>query len=148
MQNMQRGECESCDCSVEHSSDYTDKPGHFIRDCPVKNAVGDTGGRKPREGYVCRACGSELHYIQDCPVANQTGTGGRQGKRGPPKEIARTYNFSSWRVSAHQNCSGRMLVLLVKSQSGVSVLCPRQMVQLLMGRAGNISSSRLARSAT
>ncbi|RPD66453.1 nuclear protein [Lentinus tigrinus ALCF2SS1-7] len=64
------------------------EPGHFIRDCPVKNAVGDTGGKKPREGYVCRACGSELHYIQDCPVANQTGTGGRQGKRGPPKEIA------------------------------------------------------------
>ena len=66
------------------------QPGHFIRDCPVKNAVGDTGGKKPREGYVCRACGSELHYIQDCPVANQTG--GRQGggKRGPPKEIART----------------------------------------------------------
>ncbi|KAI0723917.1 nuclear protein [Cerioporus squamosus] len=62
--------------------------GHFIRDCPVKNAVGDTGGRKPREGYVCRACGSELHYIEDCPVANQTGHGNRQGRRGPPKEIA------------------------------------------------------------
>jgi hypothetical protein len=29
--------------------------------------VGDTGGRKPRKGYVCRACGSELHYIEDCP---------------------------------------------------------------------------------
>ncbi|TFK94758.1 nuclear protein [Polyporus arcularius HHB13444] len=62
--------------------------GHFIRDCPVKNAVGDTGGRKPREGYVCRACASELHYIEDCPVANQTGHGNRQGRRGPPKEIA------------------------------------------------------------
>ncbi len=61
-----------------------------MRDCPVKNAVGDTGGRKPREGYVCRACGSELHYIQDCPVAKQ---GGRErngrANRGPPKEIAR-----------------------------------------------------------
>ncbi len=29
--------------------------------------MGDTGGRKPRKGYVCRACGSELHYIEDCP---------------------------------------------------------------------------------
>ncbi|KAF8503799.1 nuclear protein [Russula emetica] len=43
-------------------------PGHFLRDCPTKHVVGDTGGRKPREGYVCRACGSELHYIEDCPV--------------------------------------------------------------------------------
>lgn len=62
-----------------------DQPGHFVRDCPVKNAVGDTGGRKPREGYVCRACGSELHYIQDCPVASQSHSQGR----GPPKEITR-----------------------------------------------------------
>ena len=61
--------------------------GHFIRDCPVKNAVGDTGGRKPREGYVCRACGSELHYIQDCPVARQSHSQGR----GPLKEITRTH---------------------------------------------------------
>ncbi|KAH9928175.1 nuclear protein [Fomitopsis serialis] len=63
--------------------------GHFVRDCPVKNAVGDTGGRKPKEGYVCRACGSENHYIQDCPEANQPsgGRGGGRG-RGPPKEIA------------------------------------------------------------
>ncbi|CDO73593.1 hypothetical protein BN946_scf185014.g63 [Trametes cinnabarina] len=64
------------------------QPGHFIRDCPVKNAVGDTGGKKPREGYVCRACGSELHYIQDCPVAKQTGPREGGGRRGPPKPIA------------------------------------------------------------
>lgn len=66
------------------------KSGHFVRDCPVKNAVGDTGGRKPREGYVCRACGSEAHYIQDCPVAapREGGKHGTRGPRGPPKEIA------------------------------------------------------------
>lgn len=54
--------------------------------------MGDTGGRKPKEGYVCRACGSEAHYIDDCPVANQRQTGGserRNGKRAPPKEIGR-----------------------------------------------------------
>lgn len=61
-----------------------------MRDCPTKHAVGDTGGRKPREGYVCRACGSEGHYIDDCPVANQRHPqGDRRGKRGPPKEIGR-----------------------------------------------------------
>lgn len=67
-----------------------EQTGHFVRDCPVKNAVGDTGGRKPKEGYVCRACGSENHYIQDCPEANQShgGRGGGRG-RGPPREIAR-----------------------------------------------------------
>lgn len=75
--------------SLLRRSHSTSQPGHFVRDCPVKNAVGDTGGKKPREGYVCRACGSELHFIQDCPVANQTG--GRQGggRRAPPKPIAR-----------------------------------------------------------
>lgn len=56
--------------------------------------MGDTGGRKPREGYVCRACGSDAHYIDDCPVANQRPAGGdrhgnQRGKRGPPKEIGR-----------------------------------------------------------
>ncbi|KAF8447777.1 CwfJ C-terminus 1-domain-containing protein-like protein [Boletus edulis BED1] len=42
-------------------------PGHLVRDCPTKNAVGDTGGRKPREGYH--------------------GPHGQGGKRRPPKEI-------------------------------------------------------------
>ncbi len=50
------------------TADVRSQPGHFLRDCPTRHAVGDTGGRKPREGYVCRACGSELHYIEDCPV--------------------------------------------------------------------------------
>lgn len=68
------------------------QPGHLVRDCPTKHAVGDTGGRKPREGYVCRACGSELHYIDDCPVANANrntrgGGGGGGGKRRPPREL-------------------------------------------------------------
>ncbi len=67
------------------------QPGHLVRDCPTKHAVGDTGGKKPREGYVCRACGSENHYIDDCPVANERPGGGRGGKRGhPPRELART----------------------------------------------------------
>ena len=59
-----------------------------MRDCPVKNAVGDTGGKKPREGYVCRACGSENHYIQDCPTAQAR----PKGQRAPPKPIARKYH--------------------------------------------------------
>ena len=61
------------------------QPGHFVRDCPTKHAVGDTGGKKPPEGYVCRACASETHYIQDCPVASQR----PRGPRVPQKEIAR-----------------------------------------------------------
>ncbi|KAF8911042.1 CwfJ C-terminus 1-domain-containing protein-like protein [Gymnopilus junonius] len=69
---------------------YAKFPGHFVRDCPTKDAKGDTGGRKPKPGYVCRACGSENHYIEDCLVANQRPPQGerRSGKRGPPKEIA------------------------------------------------------------
>ena len=68
--------------------------GHFVRDCPTRDAKGDTGGRKPKPGYNCRACGSELHYLEDCLVANQRpGHGDRErtkgGRRGPPKEIAR-----------------------------------------------------------
>jgi hypothetical protein len=66
------------------------QPGHLVRDCPTKHAVGDTGGKRPREGYVCRACGSEAHYIEDCPVANQRHT---TQKRGPPKEIERMLYF-------------------------------------------------------
>lgn len=104
---------------------WDSKSGHFVRDCPVKNAVGDTGGRKPKEGYVCRACGSELHYIQDCPVANQSGGGrhGGRGQRGPPKEIARKQAvllFSVLRPNATR--SGRMLVLSIESQSRVRLL--------------------------
>ncbi|KDR81728.1 hypothetical protein GALMADRAFT_207150 [Galerina marginata CBS 339.88] len=66
------------------------QPGHFVRDCPTKDAKGDTGGRKPRPGYVCRACGSEGHYLEDCLVANQRPPQGdrRGAKSGPPKEIA------------------------------------------------------------
>ncbi|KAF9256836.1 hypothetical protein L218DRAFT_172786 [Marasmius fiardii PR-910] len=71
--------------------DSVRQPGHLVRDCPTRHAVGDTGGRKPKEGYVCRACGSDAHYLDDCPVANQrpTHSGGERGrgKRGPPKEI-------------------------------------------------------------
>ena len=55
--------------------------------------MGDTGGRKPREGYICRACGSDAHHINDCLVANQRPPGGdrygARGKRGPQKEIGR-----------------------------------------------------------
>ncbi len=62
-----------------------------MRDCPERHAPGDTGGRKPPKGYVCRACASELHLIQDCPVAaqssNQRGPRGRD--RGPLKPIDR-----------------------------------------------------------
>lgn len=63
----------------------------------MKEETGDTGGRKPPAGYVCRACGSELHMIDDCPVVLQkrgererggdSGGGGRR-KGGPQKEIA------------------------------------------------------------
>jgi Zinc knuckle len=72
------------------SVDYP-QPGHFVRDCPTRHAVGDTGGRKPKEGYVCRACGSEGHLLEDCLVANQRPPQGdhRGGRRGPPKEIGR-----------------------------------------------------------
>ncbi|KAI0282701.1 hypothetical protein BC826DRAFT_1063662, partial [Russula brevipes] len=35
--------------------------GHFLRDFPTKYAIGDAGGRKPREV-------SELHSIEGCPV--------------------------------------------------------------------------------
>ena len=61
-----------------------------MRDCPTRDATGDTGGKKPKPGYVCRACGSEGHYLEDCLVANQRAPQGerRGGKRGPPKEIA------------------------------------------------------------
>lgn len=68
-------------------------PGHLVRDCPTRHAVGDTGGRKPRPGYVCRACASEEHYIEDCPVANAGQRGGdRRGKRDQVKEIGREYS--------------------------------------------------------
>jgi hypothetical protein len=76
-------------CSVVGSTGF--QPGHLLRDCPTRGAVGDTGGRKPKEGYVCRACGSEAHYLEDCLVANQRPPPGdrRGGRRGPPKEIGR-----------------------------------------------------------
>jgi len=66
------------------------QPGHFVRDCPTRNEVGDTGGKKPRQGYVCRACGSENHYLEDCLVANQRPVQDERhgGRCGPPKEIA------------------------------------------------------------
>lgn len=64
-----------------------------MRDCPVRDAVGDTGGRKPREGYICRACGSDQHFIEDCLVPNEKSKhlGQRDRQKGPPKEIARTF---------------------------------------------------------
>jgi hypothetical protein len=65
------------------------QPGHFVRDCPTKHAVGDTGGKKPREGYVCRACGGTEHYLEDCLVAQQGRT--ERPRRDPAKEIARTF---------------------------------------------------------
>jgi hypothetical protein len=70
--------------------------GHFVRDCPTRDATGDTGGRKPKPGYVCRACGSEEHYIEDCLVVRQSQGGERRsGRGGPPKEIARKYPLQS-----------------------------------------------------
>ena len=63
------------------------QPGHFVRDCPTKHTPGDTGGKKPREGYVCRACGSTEHYLEDCLVAQQGRT--ERLRRDPMKEIAR-----------------------------------------------------------
>jgi len=61
-----------------------------VRDCPTRFALGDTGGKKPREGYICRACGSDAHYIDDCLMSSQRPSDlrERRGKRGPPKEIA------------------------------------------------------------
>lgn len=73
-----------------HSLKHPLQPGHLVRDCPTKNAIGDTGGRKPKEGYVCRACGSELHYLEDCSTYKQQPKGAPKGKRGgPPRELAR-----------------------------------------------------------
>lgn len=98
--------------------------GHLVRDCPTRHAVGDTGGKKPKPGYVCRACGSENHFLDDCPVANQgvsrEGGGGR--RRDPPKEI--TSVSSTWldvivRLTNHLVCSGRVLVLFIKSSTCV-----------------------------
>ncbi|KAH9079155.1 CwfJ C-terminus 1-domain-containing protein-like protein [Lactarius deliciosus] len=68
--------------------DSTD-PGHFVRDCPTRHAVGDTGGRQPHEGYVCRACGSELHYIKDCPIVQERRTPDNRmsSRRGPTREV-------------------------------------------------------------
>jgi hypothetical protein len=80
-----------CDNSMYlNKSHFSDQPGHFVRDCPTKDAKGDTGGRKPKPGYVCRACGSDGHYLEDCLVANQRPPQSerRGGKRGPLKEIS------------------------------------------------------------
>ncbi|KAJ3569956.1 hypothetical protein NP233_g4719 [Leucocoprinus birnbaumii] len=79
-----------CPERVKPPEGYVCKPGHFVRDCPTRDAVGDTGGRKPKPGYICRACGSEEHYIEDCLVVRQPQGGGerRSRRRGPPKEIA------------------------------------------------------------
>ena len=75
------------------------QPGHFVRDCPVKHAVGDTGGKKPREGYVCRACGGTEHYLEDCLVAKQGRTD--RPRRDPAKEIARKPASSRRRFCAY-----------------------------------------------
>ncbi|KAI0053904.1 nuclear protein [Auriscalpium vulgare] len=83
-QNLRR------DTFVKSVTTVGTQPGHLVRDCPTRHAVGDTGGRKPREGYVCRACGSEDHYIEDCLVVQERRPPGgerRPGKRGPPREI-------------------------------------------------------------
>ncbi|KAI6150609.1 CwfJ C-terminus 1-domain-containing protein-like protein [Pisolithus tinctorius] len=55
----------------------------------VTHPAGDTAGRKPKEGYLCRTCGSGSHYIEDCPVTSQQTSRphGERAKRGPPKEI-------------------------------------------------------------
>lgn len=65
-----------------------DPSKHFIRDCPEKNATGDTGGKKPPPGYVCRACGSEGHLIQDCPNVRER----ERQPRNVLKDIGRTYH--------------------------------------------------------
>ena len=73
---------------------FCSQTDHLIRDCPTKFETGDTGGKKPRPGYVCRACGSDKHFIEDCNVAkegrNERGPN-RRGPRGPPKEISCAY---------------------------------------------------------
>ena len=74
-------------CPPECVSDLR-QAGHLVRDCPTRDETGDTGGRKPPQGYVCRACGSELHLIKDCPVAAQ-GPKENHKSKGPPREIAR-----------------------------------------------------------
>ncbi|KAF6764024.1 nuclear protein [Ephemerocybe angulata] len=65
----------------------------------IRDAVGDTGGKKPKPGYNCRACGSENHYLEDCPQANQSRSSRpeRGSRRGPPKEI------SSQIIPTHQD---------------------------------------------
>jgi len=52
----------------------------------LKFERGDSGGKKPKPGYVCRACGSELHLIEDCPTQHTRGSRAPM-ERGPPKPI-------------------------------------------------------------
>lgn len=83
--------------------------------------MGDTGGKKPREGYVCRACGGTEHYLEDCLVAKQGQTD--RPRRDPAKEIARTCPLSAtvWTLT-HLNVSRRMLVLSIEPRNRVSLL--------------------------
>ena len=97
--------------------------------------MGDTGGRKPREGYICRACGSDAHYLDDCPVANQRPSGGdrhgnQRGKRGPLKEIGREYlTFTVW----------EMLIAVVIQRTNAGFVCQtriwRELLSLRLRKA-------------
>ncbi|KAJ6531281.1 CwfJ C-terminus 1-domain-containing protein-like protein [Mycena capillaripes] len=90
--------CRRCESSEHFINDCPERtkppegyPGHLVRDCPTRFALGDTGGKKPKEGYICRACGSDAHYIDDCPASSQRPPRDEhrgRGRRGPPKEIA------------------------------------------------------------
>lgn len=126
------------------------QPGHFLRDCPEKNAVGDTGGKKPPPGYVCRACASELHLIQDCPVTTQTRREPQGRKGGPPKVIGRECAALLLITQAAKSCySWRMLVLLIKSKPCVSSCSQLRVAasDLSVIHLGSILLSVLARSA-
>ncbi|KAF9482819.1 nuclear protein [Pholiota conissans] len=93
--------CRRCDST---------EPGHFVRDCPTKDAKGDTGGRKPKPGYLCRACGSDGHYLEDCLVANQRPPqSDRRGKRGPPKEIS---TDECWFCLSNPNLAKHLIVAI------------------------------------
>ncbi|KAF8330085.1 CwfJ C-terminus 1-domain-containing protein-like protein [Cantharellus anzutake] len=79
-----RGECSTVlpyENGLASTVPKDQQGSHYIKDCPEKYATGDTGGRKPPPGYICRACGSEAHLIRDCPSMKE------RPRRDPVREI-------------------------------------------------------------
>jgi len=102
-----------------------------VRDCPTRHEVGDTGGKKPKPGYVCRACGSENHYLDDCLVANERAPQSeRRSKRGPPKEIAPD---ECWFCLSNPNLACVFISLLLEMLSWVADILARKHLIVAIG---------------